>query len=450
VPPTYPVPAIRVSSFPFSIVLGTPIPSENSEPTASSFISPIAVHTSSKGIYVADLYDERVLFFASPIKSYSNATAVYGQKDFTSLNSEALDEPVSLATDPENSLYVSDQVKNSVEKFLYTSIDQSHSSFVYSDASIGKTFVPSMGSDAPIGTSTKYASTKYRSLLSPKQLAVDSRTYALYVADYGNNRVLRFPGGPRAAIGPNGVWGQKDYIDTSCKDSSTSTCLKSPSGLALDCYGGLWVATKVGTTYEIYWFKKGNLYSEFAIRAPVENPSDWDDIWSLSWDADCRHMAVSTGFRQSVYVLEMQFSEEGIPEAPMSTIVFGSRDQSFEGDGRSSVMTESMGYIYSASWDPLEEGVLWVTDYFNHRVVNVKVFGETTEGNANSQQTNNNNYNDEESTSEDEGQDYDYNNNDNNEEGSNNAQNENDEDPPARRERKDGRQKRREHFKRLM
>src|SRR6516164_7357860 len=76
----------------------------------------------------------------------------------------------------------------------------------------------------------------------PIGLAVDPASGNLYVADAGNNRILRFPSpfSNPANFTPDAVLGQADF--TTFGASSSSSGLSQPEALAFDTAGNLWVA----------------------------------------------------------------------------------------------------------------------------------------------------------------------------------------------------------------
>src|SRR6185436_12557350 len=76
---------------------------------------------------------------------------------------------------------------------------------------------------------------------SPSGVAVDSAG-RLWVADDFNNRVLRFDGATATANGApaDGVLGQSDF--TSSAQTTTASGMKQPAGVAVDSAGRLWVA----------------------------------------------------------------------------------------------------------------------------------------------------------------------------------------------------------------
>lgn len=78
---------------------------------------------------------------------------------------------------------------------------------------------------------------------TPRGLAVDPMTGALYVADTGNHRVLRFPA-PFASlrqVEPDAVYGQADF-ESRTAVAVTSRTLNAPVAVAFDGAGNLWVS----------------------------------------------------------------------------------------------------------------------------------------------------------------------------------------------------------------
>ena len=71
-------------------------------------------------------------------------------------------------------------------------------------------------------------------LNSPLALAVDPTTGNLYVADYGNNRVLRFPSPfeNRSRVQPDAVYGQPNFTTTG--PGVSKALLYRPRAVAFD------------------------------------------------------------------------------------------------------------------------------------------------------------------------------------------------------------------------
>lgn len=92
---------------------------------------------------------------------------------------------------------------------------------------------------------TAYANsptTTATSLSGARGIAVDPTTGKIFVADTDNCRVLRFPSADALTNGANAevVLGQPDF--TSKASNTTATTMSFPCGVAVDGYGTLWVA----------------------------------------------------------------------------------------------------------------------------------------------------------------------------------------------------------------
>jgi sugar lactone lactonase YvrE len=92
---------------------------------------------------------------------------------------------------------------------------------------------------------TAYANsptTTAASLSGARGIAVDPTTGKIFVADSNNNRVLRFASAATLTNGADAeiVLGQPDF--TSKGSNTTATTMASPCGVAVDGYGTLWVA----------------------------------------------------------------------------------------------------------------------------------------------------------------------------------------------------------------
>ncbi|WP_238325526.1 NHL repeat-containing protein [Leptospira inadai] len=147
--------------------------------SATTICYPTGVAVASNGdVYATDYTNSRVLYYPS---GSTTATRVYGQPNFTSntannggRTANSLSAPKGIALDPQGGLYVSDKFNNRV---LY-----------YPPGSTTATRVYGQNGDF----TTANSGTNSSSLNGPEGLAFDS-SGGLYIVDTGNNRTLYFP-----------------------------------------------------------------------------------------------------------------------------------------------------------------------------------------------------------------------------------------------------------------
>ena len=208
---------------------------------ANSLEYPYAVATDrSGGLYVADPDRYRVLYY--PAGSIT-ATRVYGQPDLntgsersgTSVTADGPMYPFGLAVTAAGELYVSDAYNHRV---LFYPAGQTSPTRVYGQQGSFITDAPNNG-----GVSAN-------SLSAPEGLAVDA-SGGLYVADTDNARVLYFPVGATTATR---VYGQQGSFSTNSPNRGgvSAQSLHSPTGLALDASGGLYVSD-AGNARNLYY-----------------------------------------------------------------------------------------------------------------------------------------------------------------------------------------------------
>jgi uncharacterized protein (TIGR03437 family) len=210
--------------------------------TANGLASPEGVAVDASGnVYVADSGNNRVLMYAAGSRS---ATNVWGQASFTGngvneVKAESMWEPYKVAIDYSQSpfpLYVADTNNNRVLIWK----DSIHfQSGAPADLVIGQpnltTGIANVDNAAQTPTATSFN--------SPRGLTVDQTTGDLYVADFGNNRVLHYPRpvNQSGRITPDIVLGQSSFT-SSASATVTASSLNAPSAVALGPAGEVFVS----------------------------------------------------------------------------------------------------------------------------------------------------------------------------------------------------------------
>ena len=212
----------------------------SASPTAAALDSPtsVIVDPVTRKVFVSDSKGNRILRFASAdsLVNGAAAEAVFGQALFTTTNSGMTADqfggyPISLFLDAKGRLWVPDYAGNRVLRFdLASQRDSSPSA----DRVYGQ---PDFTTGTPSTTAVK--------MNKPYAVCVDSAD-RLWVADAGNNRVLRFdsittkPSGAAA----DGVLGQANF--TTLAAGSGSSGLQTPTSVTVSAGGTLFVACYVG------------------------------------------------------------------------------------------------------------------------------------------------------------------------------------------------------------
>ncbi|MEI7554897.1 hypothetical protein [Candidatus Chlorohelix sp.] len=200
---------------------------------------PVGVAVASDGIYIADSYNNRVLYYSG---TSTTATRVYGQADYTTRSynrgngntpsADSLWQPSGVAV-VAGGIYIADTYNNRV---LYYSGTSTTATRVYGQGDTGSSFTTKIS--FPVAATNMF---------HPGGVAVDSN--GIYVSD-GNNRVLRFPvynTGGTVDFTPNRIYGQPDGTSGNPNNGSnsgnpTNDSLWQPTGIALASDGSLFVA----------------------------------------------------------------------------------------------------------------------------------------------------------------------------------------------------------------
>ena len=211
-----------------SLVLGQPDFTTNESATsAAGEYLPVGLAFDSFGnLWVADLGNNRILEYAAPFLDGEAATVVIGQPNFDTSECVLTDagecSPVSLAFDPQGNLWVADYGYNRVLEYPYPFSTGEAATLVLGQPA----FTTDGWSAAAMGEN------------GPSALAFDPQGN-LWVVD-NNNRVVEYLAPFSVCEAASLVLGQPDFTGSDFATSATGEYL--PEGLAFDSQGNLWVA----------------------------------------------------------------------------------------------------------------------------------------------------------------------------------------------------------------
>lgn len=221
--------------------------------TAASLCNPTGVAVDNAGnLFVADSSNNRVLYYIKPfargIDAGITADDVFGQySSFTTnfcnnsgISRDTLCFPVRLVLDGAKNLFVSDQSNNRVLEFNTPEV-------ITAVAGSGDTTA-----DRVFGQLGQFDSSLCRnggitnnSLCTPAGLALDAAKN-LYIADYNNNRVLKYNSPLTTNTTADKVYGQGNVFDTNnCnKNGITQSSLCNPVAVTVDPAGAVYIADR--------------------------------------------------------------------------------------------------------------------------------------------------------------------------------------------------------------
>ncbi len=193
-------------------------------------------------VYVADMYNHRVLGFIDPINTDTTADLVIGQGgSFTSgvpalggVTASSLDNPTDVAVDSAGNLYVVDWGHDRVLEY-----DTPFSSNTVADRVFGQFNSMTTAIYNNGGTSAN-------SLKNPMSVAVDPAGN-LYIGDRGNRRILQYNTPLSSDTTADRVFGQLGSFTTSGFNQGglSANSLSEIVGIGVDTLGNLYVADQV-------------------------------------------------------------------------------------------------------------------------------------------------------------------------------------------------------------
>ena len=184
---------------------------------------------SSGNLWVSDTDNNRILRFNAPFSTGESASLVIGQSAFTTdgtgTTQTTLNAPFGIAFDSSGNLWVSDQVNSRILRFSPPFTNGMSANLV-----IGQT-----------GFTTSTNGATQSTLHYPDGISFDPRGN-LWVADYGNNRVLRFAPPFSTGMAANLVLGQPGFGTSAYAAGSMG--FYAPRNVAFDSAGNLWVSDR--------------------------------------------------------------------------------------------------------------------------------------------------------------------------------------------------------------
>ena len=357
-----------------AIVLGQPDFYSRSYGTSqTSLWSPIGITFDSHGnLWVADTGYNRILeFLPSNLTTGGAAAIVLGQPDFTSricgVSSTNLCDPIGVAFDSSNELWVADQGNARVLEFLPSNLTTGGSASIV----LGQP-------DLSVGGQNQEGVINSNDLAYPSSTAFDPHGN-LWVADTNNNRILEFTP-PFYTDEPASIaLGQPNMHDNGF-GSTTPTSLSSPTDIAFDPHGNLWVADN-----------GNNRILEFTPPFYTDEPASMAigqlDLYSHNYGPSSTSLQGPIGITfdphgnlwvaDTAYSRILEFPVTNLTTGGAAAIVIGQQDLNSYGSGNTST---SLSYPRAITFDP--QGDLWVADTANLRVLEFPVANLITGGAA--------------------------------------------------------------------
>ncbi|GEM_PF-973546 len=217
-----------------SLVLGQSSFTTGSTGTSTTTLNtPDALAFDSHGnLWVSDQGNNRILEYSPPFTTGQAASLVLGHSTFTQAspgaNATALNTPFSLVFDSSGNLWVTDQNNNRILKYSQPFTNNMAASLVLGQSSF----------------TTNTAGTSSNTLNNPANIAFDSLGN-LWVADDSNNRVLEYKSPFSNGMAASLVFGQANFTSHGINNgfaNPSASSLNDVNGLLFDKSGNLWVA----------------------------------------------------------------------------------------------------------------------------------------------------------------------------------------------------------------
>src|ERR1700722_909928 len=212
---------------------------DNGGVSAGSLCFPVGVAVDASGdLYVADESENRALEYNTPLTTDTLADTVFGQGgsfatedcNHGGLSASSLCGPDGIAVDASGNVYVAEFNNNRVLEYNTPLATDTVADVVFGQGG------------NPASANVNNGGLGANSLWAPDGVAVDAAGN-VYVADYNNNRVLEYNTPLSSGTTADRVFGQGgSFASNSCNDSATTSNLCNPAGVAVDATNNLYVA----------------------------------------------------------------------------------------------------------------------------------------------------------------------------------------------------------------
>lgn len=366
----------------------------------------IAIDPATGFVYVADSRNSRVLGFANYL-SFTNGVAaslVIGQSDFVSTfpatpaqRADALNFPAGLAVDASGNLYVADIGNHRVVRFPRPVENWGGvGTRLQADFVVGQPNLTSNtanATNAPTASSLRFPTVAtVTNLSNPASVSITfDGSGNLWVTDYDNHRVLRYPAaslGAGAANGPAAdlVLGQADFTSRVVPSAATTlaslqnkTTLRFPRGIAFIPDDNLIAVADSLHRVQVYQNPSSNgqasarvlgVPTQAQITAGVQVAANTLAApFGVFAAASNKIGVVDTGNHRVVIYPPMQgWVSEAQQFSPSATLVGGQANLGDRGANRGQGVPNNDGYFNPFAAVALQ-GKLFVLDTQNHRVL---------------------------------------------------------------------------------
>lgn len=327
----------------------------------------VAICPITKKVFISEVSNHRILRFASyeAVQNGGQAEAVIGQGNYSNASFSAtrinLRFPRGIFVDNEGTLWVCDSGNSRVLWF--------------DDAAELPEFDPPASGvlgQTMFTTSNNPSTSTQSSMDNPNDCVVESDG-TLWVADIDDHRVLRFDNARMKLNGANadGVLGQDDFVSSSSSTSPVADEFNTPSCLAINDSGTLWVSD-IGNL-RVLRFNSAKTKSDGANADAVlgqnnltsntnYGSSDYaiNSCYGMAWDSRNNTLFVSGIGYHRILVFQ---NATGINGRVSPNTYFGNTGLA-NGTGSSAQQTNQPRGMTTDS-----DGRLWLADFLNHRIL---------------------------------------------------------------------------------